>query len=292
MKYSALIGNPTEHSVSPLLFEWIASRLPDPIEYKHLKVDIPDASQLGSALEAFHKVGFCGVNVTLPYKMDVIPLLDKVDESIANIGAVNTITFGEDGSAGYNTDWFGIYKPLNDVSKDTHKKQAIIFGTGGAARAAIYACLELKVQSIIVLHRSIESDRAKLLMSQFKNQESIHFDIYENINHYINEAGIVINATSAGMVGQDPTPFSLDILDVDKSMSDKIFFDCVFNPVKTQLATHFKTKDMLIIDGLWMMIYQGLLAFTLWTGSDVNDMFKKNELEELHTLLQERIEHA
>ena len=82
MKYSALIGNPTEHSVSPLLFEWIATRLPQPLEYKHLKVDVAKSSGLDSALRAFQTLNFCGLNVTLPYKLDVISILDKIDGSI------------------------------------------------------------------------------------------------------------------------------------------------------------------------------------------------------------------
>ena len=107
MKYSALIGNPTEHSVSPLLFEWIATRLPQPLEYKHLKVDVAKSSGLDSALRAFQTLNFCGLNVTLPYKLDVISILDKIDGSISSIGAVNTVVFDNKNnqSIGYNTDW-------------------------------------------------------------------------------------------------------------------------------------------------------------------------------------------
>lgn len=295
MKYSALIGNPTEHSVSPLLFEWIATRLPEPIEYKHLKIDISKSSELKSALSAFQTLNFCGLNVTLPYKLDVVSILDQVDDSISSIGAVNTIVFDSKKSLsiGYNTDWYGIFCPLAEVTNQDQRKSAIVFGTGGAARAVIYALLELNVKNIIVLHRPIESDRSKLLQGQFSDKATIRFDTYEHVIKYIDAADMIINATSTGMAGQAiETPFALSSLDKHNSFSGKIFFDCVFNPVSTPLLSYFRSHGAETIDGLWMMIYQGLFAFTLWTGEDVRGAFTKNSLRELHELLRERIERA
>lgn len=295
MKYSALIGNPTEHSVSPLLFEWIAKQLPQPIEYKHLKVDIPQTSGLKSALKAFHALNFCGLNVTLPYKLDVIPILDKVDDSISSIGAVNTIVFDSKNnqSVGYNTDWYGIYRPLSGIINKHQERRAIVFGTGGAARAAIYALLELGIEDVTVLHQAVESHRTKSLQNQFSDKVMIRFDTYEHVVQYIEATDILINATSTGMVGQDAkTPFTLDLLKNHENFSRKVFFDCVFNPVNTPLVSYFKSNGATTIDGLWMMIYQGLYAFTLWTGNDVRDTFTKDNLNELHALLRGRIEHV
>lgn len=295
MRYSALIGNPTEHSVSPLLFEWIAAQLPQPIEYKHLKVDVPQVSELEPALEAFRVLNFCGLNVTLPYKLDVIPILSEIDDSISSIGAVNTIVFDSNNSRsiGYNTDWYGIYCPLSQVINKYQKGKAIVFGTGGAARAVIYALLKLGIKDIAVLHRVAESDRTKSLQDQFSDKATICFDAYENIVKYIDTTDIIINATSTGMVGQNAeTPFALDSLKNYEDFSHKVFFDCVFNPVNTPLVSYFKSHGAKTIDGLWMMIYQGLYAFTLWTGDDVRDTFTKDSLSKLHGLLQERIEHA
>lgn len=293
MKYSALIGNPTEHSVSPLLFEWIATRLPQPLEYKHLKVDVTKSSGLDSALRAFQTLNFCGLNVTLPYKLDVISILDKIDGSISSIGAVNTVVFDNKNnqSIGYNTDWYGIYRPLSELINEYQNKKATVFGTGGAARAAIYALLELGINDIVVLYRIRESDRTKSLQDQFLNKATICFDTYEHIFQHIDTANVIINATSAGMVGQDAnTPFVLDLLKDREDFSQKIFFDCVFNPVNTPLMLYFKSHGAKTIDGLWMMIHQGLYAFTLWTGNDVTDAFKEGDLSELHKMLQERVE--
>lgn len=295
MKYSALIGNPTEHSVSPLLFEWIAEQLSRPIEYRHLKVDIPQVSELKTALEAFRALNFCGLNVTLPYKLDVISILDKVNNSISSIGAVNTVVFDDKNnqSIGYNTDWYGIYRPLSEMINAHQKQRAIVFGTGGAARAAIYALLKLGVEDITVLHRPVESGMTKSLQNQFSDKVMIRFDTYNHIVQHIDTANIFINATSTGMVGQDAkTPFTLDLLKNHENFSRKVFFDCVFNPVNTPLVSYFKSNGAITIDGLWMMIYQGLYAFTLWTGNDVRDTFTKDSLDDLHGLLQERIEHA
>lgn len=295
MKYSALVGNPTEHSVSPLLFEWIAAQLSQLVEYKHLKVDISQSSELESALEAFRTLNFCGLNVTLPYKLDVIPVLDKLDGSISSIGAVNTIVFDSKNnlSVGYNTDWYGIFCPLSAIINTDQAKSAIIFGTGGAARATIYALLQLKMKDITVLHRVAESDKTSLLQDQFSDKATIRFDTYERIAQYIDTADIIINATSTGMAGQDAeAPFTFEYLDNHNDFSGKVFFDCVFNPVNTPLLSYFKSHSAETIDGLWMMIYQGLYAFTLWTGNDVRNTFTKDNLRELHRLLQESIEHV
>ncbi len=295
MRYSALIGNPTEHSVSPLLFEWIAEHLPQPTEYKHLKVDIPQTSELSPALKAFQALKFCGLNVTLPYKLDVISILDKLDDSISSIGAVNTVVFDtkKNLSIGYNTDWYGIYRPLSAVIARYQKQKALIFGTGGTARAAIYAVLELGIKDVVVLYRIAESNRTKSLQNQFSDKTTIRFDVYEGIVQHIDTADIIINATSTGMVGQDAkTPFALDLLKNHEDFSRKIFFDCVFNPVNTPLASYFKSSGARTIDGLWMMIYQGLYAFTLWTGNDVLNTFTEDNLLMLHKLLQKRIQHV
>lgn len=295
MRYSALIGNPTKHSVSPLLFEWIASHLTQPIEYRHLKIDIPHSSDLKAALKSFQELAFKGINVTLPYKQDVIQYLDEVDNSISSIGAVNTVIFDrkKKKSIGYNTDWYGIYRPLSTVVGDTQKNEAIIFGTGGAARAAIYACLELQVCQITVLHQESESNRTRSLQSQFSNRTSVDFALYENIAQYIDTTDIIINATSTGMIGRNAaTPFDLELLSDNTEFSNKVFFDCVFNPIDTPLLSYFRTNGADTVDGLWMMIYQGLYAFMLWTSIDVRCKFTPSELNELHRLLQDRIEYV
>ena len=261
----------------------------------HLKINIPQTSELSSALKAFQTLNFCGLNVTLPYKLDVVSILDKVDDSISSIGAVNTIVFDNenDQSVGYNTDWYGIYHPLAEVINECQKKKAIVFGTGGAARAAIYALLELGIKDVVVLHRKAESGRTKSLQDQFSDKATVRFDTYEHIIQYIDTTNVIINATTAGMVGQGVnTPFALDLLKSHEDFSRKVFFDCVFNPVNTPLVSYFKSNGARTIDGLWMMVYQGLYAFTLWTGNDVRDTFTKDSLSELHKLLQERIEHA
>lgn len=114
MRNSALIGHLTEHSISTMSFEWIAKRLPRPMEYSHLLVDILRASELVSDLEAFRTLDFCGHNVALLRKLDVVPILNRVDGSIPSIGAVKTVVFDSKNNqlVGYNTDWYGTHRPL------------------------------------------------------------------------------------------------------------------------------------------------------------------------------------
>lgn len=291
MKYSALIGKPTEHSVSPHMYEWLAGNIPDHLEYKHLKIDIDTPDLLKSALFSFQTLNFAGVNVTLPYKQAIMPYLDAVDDVAQKIGAVNTIRFDKETSEGFNTDWYGVYKPLFDILSGRTVDEAVIFGSGGAARAAIHACSELGVKNIVILHRPEEHTHTTSLKRQLNESPNITFDTYENVQKYFDTPSIVINATSAGMIGQDSSPFALELLDSYLDLSHKIYFDCVFNPIDTPLMQLFSSRGAKTIDGLWMMIYQGLYAFRHWTGIDVGDLLDQSKLNELHDLLLKKVKN-
>ncbi len=288
MIYSALVGNPTEHSVSPVLFEWIAARLPDPLEYKHLKIDVPTVGDLGKYKEALHALGFCGLNVTLPYKTAMLPHLDEVDESVRDIGAVNTITLRDDGAKGYNTDWKGLFIPLSNLEKPLALNHATIFGAGGAARAAVYACRQLGVRHIAVADRSIGQEKREQIVDDFSKYSNVSFHNYDDVHELVDNSDLVINATSTGMVGNDKSPFPLATLD-GIEMSNKVFYDCVFNPVKTPMLDYFAGNGSRTIDGLWMMTHQALYAFSLWTGVDVTQQFTDDDLNQLHGVLESHI---
>jgi len=112
---------------------------------------------------------------------------------------------------------------------------------------------------------------------------------YSHVKDVVAKANIIINATSAGMVGKDATPFDLDLLD-DINLKDKLFFDAVFNPTLTPLLKYFNSRSAVTIDGLWMMIYQGISALSIWLDIDIN--IADQELIRIHNLLEESINHA
>jgi shikimate dehydrogenase len=246
--------------------------------YKHIKVDVEE-QKLPMVLSAFKMLRFSGLNVTLPHKLAVIPILDEVDEVVQELGAVNTIKFGNV-TSGHNTDWLGIYEPLKSIGREI--STVTIFGSGGAARAAIYAARRLGAGSIYVHYRN-ESDNSKTENLKNRAQElRITLHDYSEVIGTVRKSDLIINATSAGMVGRDKLPFDLaKIKHVD--VSNKLYLDVVFNPIDTPLLKYFNDRGAKTIDGLWMMIYQGIAALEIWL--DRNIVVSNKELQRIHALL-------
>jgi shikimate dehydrogenase len=286
MKYSALIGNPTDHSVSYVLYEELAKAAQLPEFYQHIRVDV-DASDLKKSIEAFNVLHFVGLNVTLPYKLDVMQYLDTLDPVIEELGAVNTITLGKT-TTGYNTDWIGIAESVKQFGGKDNYDTAVIFGTGGAARAAIYACKQLGISNIKVVYRlEASANTRKLQESSEKLGVTLH--PYSQLAQLVDDAQLIINTTSAGMVGKDPLPFDLQLID-GVELSGKFFLDAVFNPLRTPLLECFHSKGAITIDGLWMMIYQGVGALGIWFNREIKADI--DDLNRIHDLLEKELQHA
>lgn len=285
MYYSALIGSPTEHSVSHIMFEELAKAAKFTVPYKHIKIDL-DADELISALQAFKSLKFAGLNVTLPYKLAIMPLLDECDDVVKELGAVNSVKIGHTVS-GHNTDWLGIYKPIHNLGK--RFETATVFGSGGAARAAIYAVRKLGVDNIYVLHRNKPNNPQLEDLKQRSQELGIHLLPYSEVRSCVKKSSLVINATSAGMVGMDRTPFDLKEL-TGLDVTQKVYFDAVFNPLITELLSYFQKNGAITIDGLWMMILQGVAAMELWTDQTVR--ISDEQLLGIHSLLAKELGHV
>src|SRR6185369_11833311 len=141
MNYSALIGKATKHSVSPVMYAEMVRSVGIAAGYSHIKVDVEPA-RLGAAVAALKELKFCGISVTQPHKLEVVKYLDELDEAVSVLGAVNTVRVGKT-LKGYNTDWLGIAAPVRRAMGVKPARTATIFGTGGAARAAIYAAKQM-----------------------------------------------------------------------------------------------------------------------------------------------------
>ncbi|TDL95502.1 shikimate dehydrogenase family protein [Macrococcus carouselicus] len=278
---TALIGNPTDHSISDILFKEMYKLVDDTI-YNHEKINILD-DELKKKIDSFKNSSYSGLNVTLPHKMKIIKYLDEIQEEVAAIDAVNTIDIRDEKLIGYNTDWIGIYKPLAKLNVSGYR--VCILGTGGASRAAIYAVKKL-TEDITVIYREFKSINTINLINKYKNS-NINFEDYKNIVNRINSSDIIINTTSAGMIGKDEAPFDLEIIR-DLDLKDKIFFDAVFNPIETPLYKIFDERGAHCIDGLWMMIYQAQRALSIWIDKDI--YVGETDFKALHELLVGRIE--
>lgn len=271
MVITALFGNPTSHSISPRLFSIYAKE--HDLEHVHLKIDV-QSGRLFRALEAAKILGFKGLNITLPYKSDVVKYLDEIDPQAQKIGAVNTIVIKGKKLYGYNTDMYGATRAIEErlKRKINHKDKSLVIGTGGAARAITQGLLQ-KGSHVIVCYREPKSSRTISIMRDF-NKEVEFIKNSAELVKLISEVNVICNATSAGMLPHtNELPLKRDYLIKASAQSDfsqKLFFDAIFNPYQTLFLRIAKKRGATIQGGAEMMVHQGVIAFELWTGLRVS----------------------
>ena len=278
MKISGLIGDPVEHSVSPILFKELSELCH--IEYSHVKIRIPkeDGRALNRAISAMRGLNFVGFNVTLPYKIEIMKYLDEIDQSARSVGAVNTVVNKDGRLIGYNTDEYGAISTIEqNFGKIRASDNVVIFGAGGASRAVLSG-LQKSTKNITVFNRS--KRRLEILQKDFSSSELILdcFPLSELEQHLdrLLDADLIINTTSVGMHPDDggsiiPSHILSKIMLANNSKGKK-FFDVVFNPVDTEFLKQSRNiSGAKAVGGLQMMIYQGIKAFELWTGKKVPD---------------------
>ncbi|WP_216351316.1 shikimate dehydrogenase [Leptolyngbya sp. 'hensonii'] len=296
MIFTALLGNPVEHSVSTYLFSEYA-KIAD-LEYTHIKLNVPAEVDLPVYLHSLHKIGCAGVNITLPYKLAVVKYLDAQDDRAQAIGAVNTVVMGNSGLIGYNTDGVGAYRSISDHLRPVKSGDRVtVLGSGGAARAIIYELYQ-RTDEITVLGQipaQLES-----LSKDFHNpdRKPLQVSLIRDAALYdcLRTADFLINATPVGMYPETNdslvTPALLDRLEQERSMKDLWTFDAVFNPHTTLMLKLLAQRGSPTCSGIWMMIYQAVEAFALWTGKDVSQAPFRDIEAKLQHLLEQRYSHG
>lgn len=266
-----LLGYPIGHSVSPPMQNAAFKELEMPHNYSSLGVE---PAKLAEALESTVRTAdFGGANVTIPHKIEMLELVDKLDESAKRAGAVNTLEWKDGKLTGYNTDATGGTKALIDAYGTIREANVVMLGSGGAA-SALAAILQPRVKEITILNRTLE--KAKGLAEKVRaGYGSISED-----QKLVESADIIINTTPVGM---HP---NLDASPIDKKHlhGDQMVFDIVYNPLKTKLMLDAEEVGAKTLGGLWMLVYQGAEAFEIWTGVKPNiqtmyDAAKKALLE-------------
>jgi len=253
MKTVALIGYPLGHTLSPAMHNAGYKYLGLDYEYVALEVPPEDLSQAVDGLRALH---FAGFNVTIPHKEKVVPLLDEITPLARQIGAVNTVQNQEGKLIGFNTDGPGFIESLHqDARFDPKGKKAVILGAGGAGRAVALSLLQNEAKEI-VLYDAIAEKAEKLA-------ENIAQKASQDLQKEINRADLLVNCSPIGMhpkTGESPLPESI------KLHRKLMVYDIVYNPAETKLLRSAKAAGAKAFSGLGMLVRQGALAFTVFTG--------------------------
>ena len=259
-----VIGDPVAQSRSPAMHNAAFAALGLPLRYEAW---LTPAADLAARVAEVRMPDILGANVTIPHKQSVMPLLDRLASSAQEVGAVNTITKENGLLIGHNTDADGLATVLRDLGWE-HMSQGIVLGAGGAARAAVLALHRVGTNTACVLARQMQAAQEAVasLLPHVAGTALLWGDLLATDmavwDRMLAGTHILINATSVGMVTQPGMPISAAML--DRIHAGTLIMDCITRD--TALLAEARQRELPALDGLPMLLHQGALAFTLWTG--------------------------
>lgn len=277
-----LIGNPVEHTLSPVIHHFLADKLNVDLAYVPFHVE---TGYLENAVKGAFALNLLGVNVTVPYKSDVIPYLCEIDELARQIGAVNTLVRKENGFKGYNTDMPGLYRAMQSDGVRIAGERVVVLGAGGVARAVVMMLATKGAKEVLVLNRTLE--RAEAIAEEVNALTGRHLVTAMELSAFDSlpkeEKYLAIQATNIGMhpnVGQAVIE--------NPAFYQRIHtgYDLIFNPADTRFMQLVRESGGKAYNGLKMLLYQGIIAFELWTKKVVSD---KNA-EQLYRIMLKKME--
>jgi len=255
-----IIGNPLSHSISPLLQSLALKNTNLDGSYEKFEVE---ADKIPELIEYFKNNNFSGFNVTIPYKIEILKYLDEIEDTSQKIGAVNTVKIQEGKLIGLNTDVYGFTYAIPKEKRNI--KNAKVLGCGGAALAVIFGLKELGCKNITICARNKE--KALEFINNLAEKTDINFN-FEFINEIktLEDTDILINTTPLGTLGENEDKMPIDENILKSANKNILIYDLVYNPSMTKLLTATKENNLSYINGLDMLILQGIKAFEIWTG--------------------------
>lgn len=271
-KLICLIGDPVEHSISPIIHNEVFRALN--LNYVYLAFKVPPEN-LVDAVKGLRALGVVGFNVTIPHKVSVMRYLDELSPEAEVVGSVNTVVNRGGRLVGYNTDYLGVMNTFKSLGIRLEGMSVTVLGAGGASRAVVYALVLSGVERVFIVNRTLE--RAISLVSEFSSKfPNICLTpmslTTENLREAIQKSHIIINTTSVGMYPRTEE----SLVPSELLRSDLVVMDVVYNPLETKLLRDAKARGAKVIDGVGMLVYQAVASFKLWVGIDppVDIMFK------------------
>ncbi|MGN7468557.1 shikimate dehydrogenase [Brevibacillus sp. SAFN-007a] len=269
-----LFGHPVSHSQSPMMHN--AAFKEAGLGFAYAAFDV-EPEVLEDAVAGIRALGLRGINVTIPHKVAIMPMLDEIDPLAKRIGAVNTVVCQEGRLIGYNTDGMGYVRSLVEETGIVLDKQIVtMMGAGGAARAVAFTLAEQGVKEIRIINRSRE--RAAVLAEHVGALVPTKIVEQGEGKDAIADSSLLINTTSIGMLPNvQDTPVPADWLH-----SGLIVSDLIYNPLETRLLREAQAVGATVHSGVGMFVNQGALAFELWTGTEApTDIMREVVLQQL-----------
>ena len=263
-RLAAVVANPIKHSISPFIHNRAFEATHTNGVYLAWEVD---AAELAETVANIRRYQMYGINLSMPYKEQVIPYLDQLSEEARLIGAVNTVVNREGTLIGYNTDGKGFFKSL--PSFKISRKRMVLLGAGGAAKAILAQAILDGVSQIAVFVRSSSIEKTRPYLEKIQNATGFRVDLFaledvQDLQDSITQADLLVNATSVGMDGSSqPIPTSI-------ILPEKLLVaDVIYQPFETPFLKWAKNQGNQSINGLGMLLYQAAEAFELWTGKEM-----------------------
>lgn len=259
-----LIGNPVEHTMSPMIHNTLAEKLSHNLVYVPFHVE---EGVVEEAVKGAFALNVLGLNVTVPYKSQVIPALSQIDELAEKIGAVNTLVRIEDGFKGYNTDMPGLYRAMLSEGIQIEGQDVILLGAGGAARAVAFLCASKGVNRVYMLNRSVEkAESVAREVNEKTGKECIFPMALSDYKKLPDKTFLAIQATSVGLY---PDVDQVVIEDEDFYRRIHTGYDLIYKPSTTRFMQLVRQQGGLAYHGLKMLLYQGVIAYELWNEVSV-----------------------
>lgn len=263
-RLAAVVANPIKHSISPFIHNQAFEATHTNGVYVAWEVETTDLAETVANIRRYQMFG---INLSMPYKEQVIPYLDQLSEEACLIGAVNTVVNREGTLIGYNTDGKGFFKSL--PSFKISRKRMILLGAGGAAKAILAQAILDGVSQISVFVRSSSMEKTRPYLEKIQNATGFRVDLFaledvQDLQDSITQADLLVNATSVGMDGSSqPIPTSI-------VLPEKLMVaDVIYQPFETPFLKWARNQGNQSINGLGMLLYQAAEAFELWTGKEM-----------------------
>ena len=263
-RLAAVVANPIKHSISPFIHNRAFEATNTNGVYLAWEVE---ATELAETVANIRRYQMYGINLSMPYKEQVIPYLDQLSEEACLIGAVNTVVNREGTLIGYNTDGKGFFKSL--PSFKISGKRMVLLGAGGAAKAILAQAILDGVSQISVFVRSSSMEKTRTYLEKLQNATGFRVDLFaledvQDLQDSITQADLLVNATSVGMDGaSQPIPTSI-------VLPEKLLVaDVIYQPFETPFLKWARNQGNQAINGLGMLLYQAAEAFQLWTGKEM-----------------------